>query len=355
MSKRYEFVLKSITDKIADGTYCAGSQLPTENQMTQMYNVSRITIQKAMNILASQNIIERVAGRGTFVKDNSEPIENDADRSLYAFVSPNVSAEMSDIIKGAQDLMLERGHYLTLGVFDNNVQKERNIVEKFISDGVKGLIVALWDSNTNKEFYQNLIEKNFPIVFIDKSVNGTVGNVVLSNNVEGINSGVSYLIEMGHKKIGYISFPISISDSLNDRITAYVTTMKKNNLEVNPSRFCITGHEEAFDKIDTMFKKNPDMTAVMCASDSLALHIYSYANKMGINIPNDLSVCSFDGYDYTDLMLPPLTTVKQDFQGIARRAAELLLESCNERTGLQRKIYVPTTLIIRESVKNLKG
>ena len=354
MSKRYEFVLNDIMEKIYNGTYRQGDKIPTESQLTSIYDVSRITIQKAMNILVSKNVVERVAGRGTFVKALPKLPNNSSGSSFYAFVAPNIDSGASDIIKAAQDAMFQHGHCLSVGFYDNDVSKEKAVVENFFANGVKGLLVSLWDSGTNSKFYGELISAKVPIVFIDKSIYGVTGNVVLANNTAGISQGMTYLFEMGHRKIGYISNPILIATSLRDRITAYVNAMKKNGLNVSPSMICITDHYNFFENIEKMLKSNPDMTAVMCASDSLAIDLYKYAKERGVLIPDELSVCSFDGYDYTSTMLPPLTTVKQDFCEIGKIAAELLLDIADTETDIYRTIYVPTNIILRQSVKKLE-
>ncbi len=357
-SKRYEIIVNDITNKIATGEFRVGQQIPVEAELTEKYGVSRITIQKAMSILVAQGYLKRISGKGTFV-EQAVPTEKSTSnyRSLYYFVVPMTEVGIIDIIKGAQEIMMNRGHHLAINFFDNDPEREKETINTLLESGVKGLIVALWDSAKNREYYKQLFDEQIPLVFIDKGVYGITSNVVLSNNHDGMAKGMEYLIEMGHKRIGYVTFPLDIGTSLSDRMRAYTQTMRLHGLPFSRDMIVISRvHQAAFyEKMDRMLEKNPNMTAIMFASDTIASAFYEYAYARGIQIPEDISVCSFDGYDYTANLVPSLTTVRQNFFEIGTNAAKLLLEICaeSENGGYRKSIYVPTNLIIRDSVKKI--
>jgi len=353
MSKRYEIVLNDILDKISKRIYNAGDMLPTESSMLSTYGVSRITIQKAMSILVSRNIVERTAGRGTFVKDSSTEQITSNSNGVYAIVTPFQEPETLKVIRGAQKIMSENNQYLMLAFTERDSQNEPVVLDKLINDGVKGLIIYTLNSSCNEVYYGKLFRGNVPVVFIDKGITGLTTDMVLSNNNDGICQGMTHLIQMGHRNIAYVSRPIKTGTSLSERFNSYILNMREHCFPITASTVCISEPETLIDRLDATIEAAPNTTAVMCATDDVAIRVYDWASLRGLRIPEDISVCGFDDNYYSATMTPPLTTVAQNFESIGMQAAELLLNINNSYTCNKQVIYIPTELIKRNSVKNL--
>jgi DNA-binding LacI/PurR family transcriptional regulator len=93
----------------------------------------------------------------------------------------------------------------------------------------------------------------------------------------------------------------------------------------------------------------PEVTAVFAANDSLALGILRALSELGRRVPGDVSVVGFDDVPEAAFFTPPLTTVRQDFEGVARESLELLLDRIGTGAIARRRV-VPPTLVVRESV-----
>jgi alanine racemase/LacI family repressor for deo operon, udp, cdd, tsx, nupC, and nupG len=90
-------------------------------------------------------------------------------------------------------------------------------------------------------------------------------------------------------------------------------------------------------------------SAIFCVSDILALGVIAAAGKMGLQVPWDLSVMGFDDVDYTTMFHPYLTTVSVPCYDLGRRSMQMLYELIAQKTGVEREVYLPHSMILRET------
>src|SRR5690606_13744298 len=90
-------------------------------------------------------------------------------------------------------------------------------------------------------------------------------------------------------------------------------------------------------------------TAIVCGDDLQAMGVYEAARRLGLRIPDDLSVTGFDDIDYAKWMGPPLTTVRQPLVEMGVTAAELVLAMADGETPAQTRVELATSLVVRES------
>ena len=355
MPKRYEVVLNDIVYKISKGVYKNGDMLPTESSMLTYYNVSRITVQKAMNILASRGILERTPGRGTFVKDAANTRNNGHTNSFYAIITPFQEPETLKIIKNAQDVMSANDQYLTVHFTDFKAQDEPQIIDKLVADGVSGIIVYALFSDVNQAYYARLLRSDLPVVFVDKSIYGLTANLVLADNHNGAYQAAEHLIQKGHRHIAFISYSSNWGSSLTERLRGFVQCLKDHDLPLVPGRMAVNIPDGSLvaDNLDKLIRKHPETTAIQCATDHIARLAYEWANNRGLRIPQDISIIGFDNDIYTASMNPPMSTIAQDFSLIGTQAAELVLDISKTQSKLKRIIYTPTELVERDSVLDL--
>lgn len=357
MAKRYEVVLNDILDKISQGVYKSGDKLPTESSMLTYYNVSRITVQKAMNILVSRGLLERTPGRGTFVKDLSKTHITGGHNNFYAIITPFQEPETLKIIKSAQDVMSENGQYLTVHITDYKSDDERSIINKLIEDGVSGIIVYAMFSDVNQGYYASVARSHLPLVFIDKSVNGLTANLVLSDNQDGAYQATEYLIKNGHRQIAYISYSFTWGTSLKERVQGFKQCMTDHHIPVIEDAIAVDMYDKnaVSSRLDAIMEKHPDITAIQCGNDHIAKYAYRWAHSRGKRIPEDISIVGFDNDSFTSSMNPPMTTISQDFSLIGKEAAQLILDVSRNGSKLKQIIYTPVKLVERNSVMDISA
>lgn len=210
--------------------------------------------------------------------------------------------------------------------------------------------------------YIKMIQQtNLPVVNIDGYYNDTRIDSVVMANEEDSYSIVKYLIEKGHKDIGFIGF-LNERSSYSERWSGYNKAMAEHNLIVNENH-CILNWPSL-----SKIKLDPDElveilsgmesfpTAWFCAGDMVAFTVISALTKMNIKVPDDISIAGFDDIESSQLISPPLTTVHVKRKSMAIEAVELLIRRINTKDNPAKvKISLYGDLVIRNSVKELNN
>lgn len=357
MESKYAQIYNHLYEAISSGKYVSGDMLPTEKEMVKQYGVSRITIQRALQMLVDLGYIERIAGKGTFVKAMSSAIK----QKNIAVIVPINNPEMTLVVSGIQQA-IEQTNYVAKIYFSNEKQlSDCDLITSILKEDIEGIIIYPRSRTQYAAFYRE-IGKKIPLVFIDKCVEGVVTDTVMPNNFEGAYEMVNYLIqENGHKRIAYIDWGKE-DVTVIERKRGYMHALVDNNIEIDESIILsanpISGAiKEELGSVVKEFLSSPegsDVTAIFFFTDEAALHGSYYINQMNKRIPDDISICGFDNSYLGRSIMPSLTTVAQNFSEIGSEAARLLIERISNQKGLHSVVYVDTEIKKRDSVKNLK-
>lgn len=174
------------------------------------------------------------------------------------------------------------------------------------------------------------------------------GNYIISDNYQGMKTIVEHLVvEHKYKKIAFISGPEGNLDAIQ-RKQAYIDTMKKYELEI-PEGYIITGDFSVASGvvIEELLKKFPDLEAVACANDEMAIGAFETCHRMGIRVGEELAITGYDNCSLAEDMDPPLTTVDQNGFDMGYRA---LKEAVRLVKGADRIVMkIPATFCKRDS------
>ncbi|MEQ4300262.1 LacI family DNA-binding transcriptional regulator [Plantactinospora sp. B6F1] len=174
------------------------------------------------------------------------------------------------------------------------------------------------------------------------------------DQVAGARLAVRHLLDLGHRTVWHVSGP---SDWLEagDRIIGWRQTLEEADAAVPP---IISGDWSARSgyAAGTALAGNPDVTAVFVANDQMALGLLRALHERGVRVPADISVVAFDDIPEAEFMLPPLTTVRQDFDEVGRRGMATLLQLLDATSRAEGPLPVLSsttpiepTLVIRQS------
>lgn len=201
--------------------------------------------------------------------------------------------------------------------------------------------------------FKNLKE---PIVFIDSYFPCQRNDFVLINNVDGAYEATQYLIDNGHKSIGYIHSSTSINN-FSYRKQGFINALSANGLAVKQDSWI--GVRPSLDgayqdtKQHLSETKSQLPTAFFADNDLIAFGAMSALKEAGYKIPDDVSIIGFDDLPYCEISDPNMTTVrvhKQHFGGIA---VKRLIDKIKNNDPLRQKIEVCTELVIRNSVRKV--
>ncbi|XMB72211.1 LacI family DNA-binding transcriptional regulator [Mycoplasmatota bacterium WC30] len=213
------------------------------------------------------------------------------------------------------------------------------------------VLCAEFDSDEMNELYDG----SLPIVNIDFS-NEKICNIT-SNNESGIKKAVKCLVDLNHKKIAHIhgSLDTYIGDM---RKNYFIEAMEENKLEVN-NEYLVNGEffsrMAGFKAMNELLKLKDQPTAIVCASDMLAIGAMQAITQHGKKVPDDYSIVGFDGIDLGQIITPKLTTIKQDSEQMGKMAAKYILKMVNakKRTKKGQTITVETTVLEGETIKRI--
>ena len=173
------------------------------------------------------------------------------------------------------------------------------------------------------------------------------------DNIKGGFAAGSYLIEMGHEKIMFLSD--NDEDCDHDRYVGLTNALAEANLPFEEKDFkMLSPYKEEREKIyEKLYLEIGEYTAAFAASDMYAIEFMNFLQGKGMNIPRDFSIMGFDDIPLASLVHPALTTISQNLELRAKVAVELLVELINGATD-GRKELLPVTLVERESVSKME-
>ena len=209
--------------------------------------------------------------------------------------------------------------------------------------------------NESREVIDKLLEANIPAVLLNSYLKCEFDTVHGEINA-GTYLSTNYLIENGHKVIGFAGAPADTTVG-KSRKQGYITALQNAGLNVDEKlSFEMGFSEDAGYKAGKYFstlKKKP--TAICCANDIVAMGVLTALYEEGIVVPDDISIVGMDDIIYSRISRPPLTSVSNDSNVFARSAFSMLFERIeNTYEGEPREIIVERNLIIRESVSTNK-
>ena len=183
-----------------------------------------------------------------------------------------------------------------------------------------------------------------PVVVVEGDASRTHWTVGI-DNVAGAELATRHLIDLGHTEIVHLAGPQDWTEA-RARLLGWQAVMYESGLR--PSRY-LTGDWSARSgyEIGQEIARRPEVTAVFAANDQIALGVLRALSEAGRSVPREVSVVGFDDIPEAAYLIPPLTTVRQDFTAVGRRAIEILQAAIGRREHPERLIQ--PELIVRSS------
>jgi len=262
------------------------------------------------------------------------------------------------VIKGIECYMKKQGYIIFLTESEGLPKEEQRISKAFLDRQVDGIIIIDPRKENIKNGFFEDISTQCPTVLINGYNKGIKCDFVLNDQEIGTVEAINYLIENGHKNIGFIRGSKSYSYDLKEEI--YFGLMKKNNLKLNKENIItiedgnsILTSELSRKVIIKRLKNNNNLTAIFACNDSMAVGVINGAKNIGLKVPDDLSVIGYDNTIISEMIDPKLTTVDQNMYKLGEVAAKRLNEIIESKDNTYTKTIINTKLILRESVRRI--
>ena len=199
-------------------------------------------------------------------------------------------------------------------------------------------------------YIERLRQRHFPFVLIDHAGIAGEGPAVGATNYQGSFDATSYLLDLGHRRIGFITGNMQLG-AARDRLAGYQAALAERNQALDPDLVVEGDFFQPRARVAThqLLSQRTPPTAIFASNDVSAFGVIEAATELGLRIPLDLSLVGFDDIPQAAFAQPPLTTVRQPLEEMGRVAARLLLASMRDPDGPPARVELPTELVVRAS------
>ena len=307
--------------------------------------VSRETEKKIRDIMEKHHYVPNMAARSSISKDSHIialllPIWYETPDSML--LDPYVGQ-----IAGMLESELREHQYYVMICSFRTVEEVLQIQRTWQIDG-SILIVP----HEDKVSYKLVKKTESPLVVLDRHFDDLTMMSVCLDDWKGGYTATKYLLEKGHRKIGFAAPTISASYVIKERYRGYMDALQEYGVKKNSKWvFSNASHQEGGEMVGAAIaemQKRP--TAMVATEDLIACGIIKGCQARGMSIPKDLSVIGFDDSRSAKLISPALTTIGQDGRDKARCAAKILLKAIEDKEYRSEHVILDVTLVERESV-----
>jgi len=339
----YQKVYEELKKDIESGILAPGTKISSEKQLASKYGISTITVKTALGMLTEEGLVKRVPGKGTFVADqgsNTASKEQQLSltcerRPIIGVVLEHVSTPFGlDMMYHMDRIAMEKGYRLCIRFSYTDQERETEEIDFLLSLGVCGLIIMpSHGSHYNTKILKLVVDK-FPVVLIDKSLEGIPVPSVCTNNEQCSRILVDFLVGRGYRRIGLVTSQNDGISSIKERKKGFYDGLAANSLPVfdecvvqlKVDSIQVTGkiiEEKNIKHISNYLREHPEIDSLVCLESGFLPDIYAACKNLGMKIPEDIAVCSFDE-DSSASTGFYFTHVKQDELAIAEKAMELI-------------------------------
>jgi LacI family transcriptional regulator len=269
--------------------------------------------------------------------------------SIIGLLAPGLdNGYITEIVTGIDMELAQHGLDLMLYTTHRYPGKEAFYVKTIANGLVDGLILLVPLATGN--YLQALPRQDFPYVLIDQANNAPNSAIVDATNWQGGYDATTYLIKLGHRRIGFITGYLELS-SATERLDGYRAALQHHRIPLEDSLTVMGDYNTGggYAGGQKLLELPQPPTAIFASNDLEAIGVMNAARERGLTVPGDLSIVGFDDIPQASLVYPALTTVRQPLVQIGQVAVRLLLERIEAPEKDARRVTLSTELVIRES------
>ncbi|MFI6477013.1 LacI family DNA-binding transcriptional regulator [Nonomuraea sp. NPDC050663] len=252
-------------------------------------------------------------------------------------VPDNANPFFAELAREIEEVAFEHGLTLLLGNAMDDDGREAAYVRTLIDRQVDGLILI--PTHGPRTWQSLLAASGVPCIVLDRELDGVEAGHLLIDNEGGAYEATRHLLEHGRRRIGCIAGPEDIHPSV-DRVAGWARALREAGVDPDqmPIAYGPFGRRHGYlGALDLLFRENRP-TALFVAGDLMAFGVMRAVAELGLTIPGDVAVCSFDGIVGTAYTIPSLTTMRQPLEVLGRRAVERLVHQIKGETGHEREV-----------------
>ena len=356
---KYQEVIHWVKENIANGTLHYGDRMPSENELSEKFGLSRQTIRHATGELVNEGVITRVQGSGTYIGGDYAPARQERYMNIAVVSTFYESYIFPPTLKGIEKELSHQGYTMQVSFTDNKVMNEGKILRSLLEkDNIDGLIIEPSKSalpNPNIPYYRELMERHVPILFFNASYRELNLPCVRINDRDTFRQATELLIENGHRQIGAV---LKLDDMQG--LLRYAGFM---DAVLNAGIHCDSSHiiwqdtvamQHPEEMADYLFQRLAGCTAVVCYNDQVAMDFINLAYQRGIRVPEDISVIGVDDSNLASICRVPFTSFPHPKMALGAKAADNMMKMI-DNPDFDGNFIFRTKPVMRQSVKRLNS
>lgn len=230
-------------------------------------------------------------------------------------------------------------------------KQEAEAINSMISKRFDGIILVT-SSNQWSECHERLRKYRIPLVLMDRKIGGHCYSGVFVDNSYAFYMATNYLIKGGHHRIAMLCGPKQASTT-QERIDGYQNAFVKCGLQFDSSliRYADFDISSGYNLIMQMIQDGISFSSVLAGNDSIAVGVMRALKKSGIQLPQDVELIGFDNTALSEIVQPPLSTIKQPVSKLGAAAVSLIMEMIEGRTPENPIVRLRSSLILRGTTR----
>ncbi|PIE33465.1 LacI family transcriptional regulator [candidate division KSB3 bacterium] len=330
----------------------------TLKDIAKRAGVSATTVSLVLNQGSNSRISEATRDKILHIVKELGYQTNKTPQPLPLTIPPTIGLVFTDITNPffttiaavIENVASRYGYNIILCNTQKNIKKEKEYLDVLSRRRVDGLIIAPVDDQ--KSDLADFVKRETPLVFIDRCPAGMKSvNAILLNNVEGAYLATKYLLDLGHRRIGFIRGRKNVMTG-KERLQGYYRALHEYDIPIDEQLICdgLFTTEGGQNATNTLLDLSSPPSALFSSGGVMSVGALIEIKQRGLVMPRDLSFISFDDEKWCLLTDPPLTVIAQPVNEIGTEAAQLVIQLIQGwGTETSQKIILKPTLFERGS------
>ncbi len=357
---KHQQVFEALKEEILAGKYDARRRLPSEAQLVIRFGISRPTVSRALRDLKTSGFLDRRPGSGTYLSQTARPSTGYFGMIIPGHGTTEIFTPIcAEIARSSQ----QAGYTLLWGDssstdLETRANQALDLCAQYVRQEVAGVFLEPLELTPgreaiNQEIIRTLSASRIPVVLLDRDIVSfparSAYDLVGIDNLAAGYRLADHLIRNSARRITFFSRPGSAPTVLQ-RIAGVHDALLNAGIHWAPGQIAYGNPDDSsFVRriVGKTVKMRPD--AVICANDATAARLMVTLNALGLRVPDDIRLASFDDVQYAKLLSPPLTTIHQPCEQIGAVAVQTLLLRIREPATPPREILLDAPLVVRRS------
>lgn len=276
-----------------------------------------------------QRVLVAIEQLGWEPNENARQLRAGRSSTVGMVVMDIANPYFTDVFRGAEEYLLENGYAVNIGNSDQDQDREVMLLDHFRRSQVGGVLLA--PMGTDLREAETLRKKGIPVVLVDRAT-GTEFSGVGVDDFAGGKMAAAHLVELGHRRIGFIGGPESLSQ-VHNRLRAARAVLANHpdiQLLVFPTAALdVEAGRRAADEVLAL-PAHLRPTACICANDLIAIGFLQGMVAAGVSVPAEMAIVGYDDIVFAAAAAVPLSSIRQPKFEMGREAARILLEAIRQ-------------------------